>query len=122
MDVNVIARSLHRSAKTDPAERVFHIADHLVGGAENARAGRMYVGDDYRAVVITLAPGDSQEPTCIPRPTTMVLVSGTARSPWRTAGASRGAGIILGASAQYVHGLRNTADDNFVYIAVSIGA
>src|SRR5262245_56038458 len=60
MDVKVIASRYTDRPKTDPAKRVFRIADHI-GGSEQSRGSRMYVGDDYRAVVITIAPGDAQE-------------------------------------------------------------
>ena len=61
MEVKVIASRYIDRPKTDPTARVFRIADHIVVGGET-RAGRMYVGDEFRAVVITLPPGDAQEP------------------------------------------------------------
>ena len=53
-DVKVIAARYTDRPKTDPAARVFTVADHIVVGEEKQRAGRMYVGDEFRAVVITL--------------------------------------------------------------------
>ena len=53
MDVKVIAARYTDRPKTDPAQRIFRIADHIIVGPEKQRAGRMYVGDQFRAVVIT---------------------------------------------------------------------
>ena len=57
--VNFLSATANRFTPDDvPIAR--RIADHI-GGSERSRASRMYVGDDYRAVVITLPPGDAQE-------------------------------------------------------------
>jgi mannose-6-phosphate isomerase-like protein (cupin superfamily) len=61
MDVKVVASRYTDRPKTDPAERIFRIADHVVVDAEKLRSGRMYVGDEFRAVVLTLVPGQAQE-------------------------------------------------------------
>ena len=124
MDVKVIAERYKDRPKTDPAKRVFRIADHIVVGAEKARAGRMYVGDDYRAVVITLAPGQFQEVHMHPATDhAWFIVSGKAEVTME--GGKRDIaepGIFLVHPRNTVHGLRNIGDENFVYIAVSIGA
>ena len=123
MDVKVIAARFTDRPKTDPAARVFRIADHIVLGGET-RAGRMYVGDEFRAVVITLPPGDAQEPHLHPATShAWFIVSGkgevTMEDGRREAVEP---GIFLVHPRNSVHGLRNVGDDNFVYIALSIGA
>src|SRR5690348_7398337 len=60
-DVKVIASRYQNRPKTDPGARSFVIADHIVVDAEKLRSGRMYVGDAFRAVVLTLVPGQSQK-------------------------------------------------------------
>jgi len=124
MDVKVIAERYTDRPKTDPAKRSFRIADYVVVGAEKARAGRMYVGDDYRAVVITLAPGQAQEVHMHPATDhAWFIVSGKGEVTME--GGRREnvePGIFLVHPRNSVHGLRNTGDENLVYIAVSVGA
>jgi mannose-6-phosphate isomerase-like protein (cupin superfamily) len=123
MDVKVIAERYADRPKTDPAKRVFRIADHIVVGAEKARAGRMYVGDDYRAVVITLAPGQQQEVHMHPATDhAWFIVSGKAEVTMEDGKRDVAEpGVFLVHPRNTVHGLRNIGDENFVYIAVSIG-
>ena len=53
--------ALHRSAENRSGRARFTIADHIVVDAEKLRSGRMYVGDEFRAVVLTLTPGQAQD-------------------------------------------------------------
>lgn len=124
MDVKVIAERYKDRPKTDPSRRVFRIADYIVVGAEKARAGRMYVGDDYRAVVITLAPGQAQEVHMHPATDhAWFIVSGRAEVTMEDGKRDIAEpGIFLVHPRNTVHGLRNIGDENFVYIAVSVGA
>lgn len=124
MDVKVIAERYKDRPKTDPSQRVFRIADHIVVGAEKARAGRMYVGDDYRAVVITLAPGQAQEVHMHPATDhAWFIVSGKAEVTMEDGKRDIAEpGVFLVHPRNTVHGLRNIGTDNFVYIAVSVGA
>jgi quercetin dioxygenase-like cupin family protein len=123
MDVKVVASRYSDRPKTDPAKRIFRIADHVGGSAEN-RASRMYVGDNYRAVVITLPPGDAQEVHKHPATDhAWFIVSGTGEVTME--GGIREKvepGVFLVHPRNTVHGVRNIGDDDFVYIAVSIGA
>jgi mannose-6-phosphate isomerase-like protein (cupin superfamily) len=84
----------------------------------------MYVGDDYRAVVITLAPGQAQEVHMHPATDhAWFIVSGKGEVTME--GGRREnvePGIFLVHPRNSVHGLRNTGDENLVYIAVSVGA
>jgi quercetin dioxygenase-like cupin family protein len=123
MDVKVIASRYTDRPKTDPAKRIFRIADHL-GGSEQSRASRMYVGDDYRAVVITLAPGQEQEPHMHPATDhAWFIVSGTGEVTMEDGRRQQVApGYFLVHPRNTVHGVRNAGADDFVYIAVSIGA
>ena len=123
MDVKVVASRYTDRPKTDPAKRVFRIADHFGGSAEN-RASRMYVGDDYRAVVITLAPGDAQEVHMHPATDhAWFIVSGTGEVTMEDGKCEHVApGFFLVHPRNTVHGVRNIGEDDFVYIAVSIGA
>jgi mannose-6-phosphate isomerase-like protein (cupin superfamily) len=124
MDVKVIAERYTDRPKTDPSKRVFRIADHIVVGTEKARAGRMYVGDNYRAVVITLAPGQAQEVHMHPATDhAWFIVSGKAEVTMEDGKRDIAEpGIFLVHPRNTVHGLRNIGDENFVYIAVSVGA
>lgn len=122
--VKVIAERYTDRPKTDPSKRVFKISDHIVVGAEKARAGRMYVGNDYRAVVITLAPGQQQELHMHPNTDhAWFIVSGTAELTMENGKReTMEPGVFAVHPRNTVHGLRNTGKENFVYIAVSVGA
>src|SRR5579883_2620168 len=90
MDVKVIASRYTDRPKTDPNKRVFTISDHIVVDPERLRSGRMYVGDDFRAVVLTLIPGQAQELHTHPATShAWFIVSGKASSRWKTAVARR---------------------------------
>ncbi len=123
MEVKVIASRYADRPKTDPAARVFRIADHIVLNGET-RAGRMYVGDEFRAVVITLPPGDAQEPHLHPSTThAWFIVSGTGEVTMEDGHHETvEPGLFVVHPRNTVHGLRNTGADNLVYIALSIGA
>src|SRR5690242_10738941 len=60
-DVKVIATRFTDRPKTDPNARVFKIEDHIKIGEAYNRSSRLYVGDDFRATLITLSPGQAQE-------------------------------------------------------------
>ena len=125
MDVKVIASRYTDRPKTDPAERIFRIADHIVVGAEKLRAGRMYVGDEFRAVVITLPPGQAQELHMHPATDSRLVHRvghGRGHDGRRPAAKRWSRDMFLVHPRNSVHGLRNIGDDNFVYIALSIGA
>ena len=123
MEVKVIASRYTDRPKTDPAARIFRIADHVVVGGET-RAGRMYVGDEFRAVVITLPPGDAQETHMHPETShAWFIVSGTGEVTMESGRRDTvGPGMFLVHPRNSVHGLRNTGAENLVYVALSIGA
>ena len=123
MEVKVIASRYTDRPKTDPAARIFRIADHIVVNGET-RAGRMYVGDEFRAVVITLLPGDAQEPHMHPATShAWFIVSGKGEVTMEDGRRETiEPGFFSVHPRNSVHGLRNIGDDNLVYIALSIGA
>ena len=123
-DVKVIAARYTDRPKTDPNERIMTIADHIVVGKEKERAGRMYVGDEFRAVVITLAPGQEQPVHMHPETThAWFVVSGSAIVTMENGRKER---IETGQFSVHprtsVHGIYNDREENFTYIALSIGA
>jgi mannose-6-phosphate isomerase-like protein (cupin superfamily) len=122
-DVQVIAQRYTDREKTDPAERIFTIADHIVVGDEGVRAGRMYVGDDFRAVVITIKPGQQQKVHMHPNTVhAWFVVSGTAEVTMEDGKKDRiGPGRFAVHPRNSVHGIRNDTQENFTYIALSIG-
>ena len=80
MDVKVIAARYTDRPKTDPAERIFRIADHSSSVPKRLASGRMYVGDEFRAVVMTWSPGQAQELHMHPSTDhAWFIVSGTGR-------------------------------------------
>jgi len=122
-DVKVIATRYHDRPKTDPAARIFRIADYVVVGPPNERSKRMYVGDDFRAVVITLSPGQAQETHKHPETShAWFIVSG--RGEIEMEGGKReavGPGWFSVHPRDSVHGLYNNSDENLTYIALSVG-
>jgi mannose-6-phosphate isomerase-like protein (cupin superfamily) len=124
MDVKVVASRYTDRPKTDPAERIFRIADHIVVDAEKLRSGRMYVGDDFRAVVLTLVPGQAQEVHLHPATDhAWFIVSGTGEVTMEDGRRETvEPGQFLVHPRNSVHGLHNTGKGNLVYVALSIGA
>ena len=122
-DVQVIAQRYTDREKTDPNARMFTIADHIVVGDEGVRAGRMYVGDEFRAVVITIKPGQQQKLHVHPNTThAWFVVSGSAEVTMEDGKKARIApGIFSVQPRNCVHGIRNDTEENFTYIALSIG-
>lgn len=122
-DVKVIATRYADRPKTDPAERIFRIADHVVVDAQKLRSGRMYVGDEFRAVVLTLTPGQGQETHM--HPTTdhaWFIVSGTGEVTMEGGRVETvEPGMFLVHPRNSVHGLRNTGTENLTYVALSTG-
>jgi mannose-6-phosphate isomerase-like protein (cupin superfamily) len=124
MDVKVVASRYTDRPKTDPAKRIFRIADHIVVDSEKLRSGRMYVGDNYRAVVITLVPGQAQEVHMHPETDhAWFVVSGKGEVTMEDGKREIvEPGLFAVHPRTTVHGVRNVGDENFVYIALSIGA
>jgi mannose-6-phosphate isomerase-like protein (cupin superfamily) len=124
MDVKVIASRYTDRPKTDPADRIFRIADHIVVDAEKLRSGRMYVGDEFRAVVLTLVPGQSQSVHMHPETShAWFIVSGIGEVTLEDGRRETVApGMFLVHPRNSVHGLRNNGTENLTYVALSIGA
>jgi len=122
-EVQVIAARYTDRAKTDPDARVFTIADHIVIGEKNERAGRMYVGDEFRAVVITLSPGQAQPVHMHPETShAWFIVSGSGEVTMEDGRKERiAAGQFAVHPRNSVHGLFNDGAENLTYIALSLG-
>jgi mannose-6-phosphate isomerase-like protein (cupin superfamily) len=123
-DVKVIAARYTDRPKTDPNQRIMTIGDYIVVGKEKERAGRMYVGDEFRAVVITLSPGQEQPVHMHPETShAWFVVSGSAIVTMENGRQERiEAGQFSVHPRTSVHGIFNDQEENFTYIALSIGA
>jgi mannose-6-phosphate isomerase-like protein (cupin superfamily) len=122
-DVKVIASRYQNRPKTDPGARIFSIADHVVVDAEKLRSGRMYVGDAFRAVVLTLVAGQAQKTHIHPATDhAWFIVSGTGEVTMEDGKREIvKPGQFLVHPRNTVHGLKNVGTDNLVYVALSTG-
>ena len=122
-DVKVIATRYTDRPKTDPNARIFNIADYVVIGEPNQRSKRMYVGDDFRAIVITLSPGQAQDTHKHPETShAWFIVSGKGEIEMEGGKRVRvEPGWFSVHPRDSVHGLYNTGSENLVYIALSVG-
>ncbi|HTI85330.1 MAG TPA: cupin domain-containing protein [Alphaproteobacteria bacterium] len=122
-DVKVIAQRYQNRPKTDPNARCFVISDHIVVDAEKLKSGRMYVGDAFRAVVLTLVPGQAQKTHMHPSTDhAWFIVSGTGEVTMEDGKKMIvNAGHFLVHPRNTVHGLLNVGKDNLVYVALSTG-
>jgi mannose-6-phosphate isomerase-like protein (cupin superfamily) len=122
-DVKVIAVRYENRPKTDPGARIFTIADHVIVNAEKLTSGRMYVGDAFRAVVLTLVPGQGQKIHMHPATDhAWFIVSGTGEVTMEDGRRETvKPGQFLVHPRNSVHGIFNVGTDNFVYIALSTG-
>lgn len=123
MDVKVIAARYTDRPKTDPSERIFNISDYIIPDAEKLRSGRMYVGEQFRAVVLTLVPGQGQDVHMHPATDhAWFIVSGTGEVTMEDGAHENVApGQFLVHPRETVHGIYNTGTENLVYIALSTG-
>ena len=124
MDVKVVAARYTDRPKTDPAKRVFRVADHVVTKADKLGSSRMYVGDEFRATVNTLLPGQAQETHMHPETShAWFIVSGTGEVEMENGKREPvGEGYFLVHPRNSVHGLYNTGSETLTYIALSLGA
>jgi len=122
-DVKVIAARYTDRPKTDPDQRVFTIADHIIVNPEKLQSGRMYVGDEFRAVVLTLAPGQAQTVHMHPETShAWFIVSGSGEVTMEDGRKERAeAGQFCVHPRNSVHGIRNDTNENLTYIALSVG-
>jgi mannose-6-phosphate isomerase-like protein (cupin superfamily) len=123
-DVKVVGVRYANREKTDPSKRVFNVADHVVV-KQDAKLGssRMYVGDEFRATVNTLLPGQCQETHMHPETShAWFIVSGSGHVELE--GGKRepvSAGYFAVHPRNTVHGLYNTGTGTLTYIALSTG-
>jgi mannose-6-phosphate isomerase-like protein (cupin superfamily) len=123
VDVKVIASRYTDREKTDPSLRVFTIADHVATKSEKLNAGRMYVGDDFRATVLTLLPGQEQSVHMHPATShAWFIISGSGDVTMEDGRHERvGPGMFCAHPCNTVHGLKNDGDETLVYVALSVG-
>jgi mannose-6-phosphate isomerase-like protein (cupin superfamily) len=124
MDVKVIGARYTDRPKTDPSKRVFRVADHVVVREDKLGSSRMYVGDEFRATVNTLLPGQCQETHMHPETShAWFIVSGTGEVEMEDGKRETvGPGYFSVHPRNAVHGLYNTGTETLSYIALSIGA
>ena len=123
-DVKVIAARYVDRPRTDPGARCFVINDHIIADPEKLRSGRMFVGDCFRAVVLTLMPGQAQKTHMHPSTDhAWFIVSGEGEVVMEDGQKTIvGPGHFLVHPRNTVHGIRNNRDaENLVYIALSTG-
>jgi mannose-6-phosphate isomerase-like protein (cupin superfamily) len=122
-EVKVIASRYQNRPKTEAGARIFSISDHVVVDAEKLRSGRMYVGDAFRAVVLTLVPGQAQKTHIHPATDhAWFIVSGTGEVTMEDGKREIvKPGQFLVHPRNTVHGLLNVGTDNLVYVALSTG-
>jgi len=122
-NVKVIAQRYADRPKTDPGARIFSPADHVVVNAEKLQSGRMYVGDEFRAVGLTLVPGQAQTVHMHPETShAWFIISGSGEVTMEDGRKERAsAGQFCVHPRNSVHGIRNDTNENLTYIALSIG-
>ena len=122
-DVKVIATRYTDRPKTDPDARIMDPSDFIVVNPEKLQSGRMYVGDEFRAVVLTLTPGQAQTVHMHPETShAWFIVSGSGEVTMEDGRKERAsAGQFCVHPRNSVHGIRNDTNENLTYIALSIG-
>jgi len=122
-DVKVIATRYTDRPKTDPDARIMNPSDFVVVNPEKLASGRMYVGDEFRAVVLTLTPGQAQTVHMHPETShAWFIVSGSGEVTMEDGRKERAsAGQFCVHPRNSVHGIRNDTNENLCYIALSIG-
>jgi mannose-6-phosphate isomerase-like protein (cupin superfamily) len=122
-DVKVIATRYTDREKTDPNARIMNPADFIKVNPEKLQSGRMYVGDEFRAVVLTLTPGQAQTLHMHPETShAWFIVSGSGEVTMEDGRKERAsAGQFCVHPRNSVHGIRNDTNENLTYIALSIG-
>lgn len=122
MDVKVIESRVSQPL-SDPNERTFRLADYSKT-SEPFRASRVYTGEEFAAIVLTLLPGQEQHVHLHPATThAWLIMSGTGVA---TLGEDReetvGPGMLCVHPHGTVHGLRNTGNEPLMYVTISMGA
>jgi mannose-6-phosphate isomerase-like protein (cupin superfamily) len=122
-DVKVIATRYTDREKTDPGARIMNPADFIKVNPEKLQSGRMYVGDEFRAVVLTLTPGQAQTLHMHPETShAWFIISGSGEVTMEDGRKERAsAGQFCVHPRNSVHGITNDTNENLTYIALSIG-
>jgi mannose-6-phosphate isomerase-like protein (cupin superfamily) len=83
----------------------------------------MYVGEEFRATVLTLTPGQAQQTHMHPATShAWFIISGSGELTLEDDRKEQvGAGMFCVHPRNTVHGLKNTGDEDLVYVALSLG-
>jgi mannose-6-phosphate isomerase-like protein (cupin superfamily) len=122
-EVKVIAQRYVDRPHSDPDTRSWVIADHVRVDKEKIGSSRMFVGDAFRTVVLTLAPGVAQKLHMHPATDhAWFIVSGTGEVTMEDGKTEMvKPGIFMVHQRNSVHGIRCVGDEPLVYIALSTG-
>jgi mannose-6-phosphate isomerase-like protein (cupin superfamily) len=122
-EVKVIAQRYVDRPHSDPDTRSWVIADHVRVEKEKIGSSRMYVGDAFRTVVLTLAPGVAQKLHMHPATDhAWFIVSGTGEVTLEDGKREIvKPGVFMVHPRNSVHGIRCVGDETLVYIALSTG-
>lgn len=121
MNVQVIESRVAQPL-TDPQQRVFTIPGFA--GAEVLKARRIYTGEEFAAILITLLPGEQQAPHVHPATThAWYIISGTGVAVLdENREEPIGPGMLAVHTHGTIHGLRNTGAEPLRYLTISMGA
>lgn len=122
MQVEVIEARVPQ-ALTDPHERVFRLAEYSHTSVP-LKAQRVFTGDEFAVIVLTLLPGQEQKVHMHPATShAWFIMSGTGVA---TLDEDReeavGPGMMCVHPHGTIHGLRNTGSEPLMYVTLSTGA
>lgn len=122
-EVKVIAQRYVDRPKSDPDQRSWVIDEHVRIDKEKIGSSRMFVGDAFRTVVLTLAPGIAQKLHMHPATDhAWFIVSGTGEVTMEDGKTEMvKPGVFMVHPRTSVHGIRCVGDVPLVYIALSTG-
>jgi mannose-6-phosphate isomerase-like protein (cupin superfamily) len=122
-EVKVIAQRYVDRPKSDPGMRSWVIDDHVRVEKDKIGSSRMFVGDAFRTVVLTLAPGVAQKLHMHPATDhAWFIVSGTGEVTMEDGKTEIvKPGVFMVHPRNSVHGIRCVGDETLVYIALSTG-
>lgn len=122
MNVQVIESRVAQPL-TDPQKRVFPIPA-FAAAAEVLKAQRIYTGEEFAAILITLLPGEQQAPHIHPATThAWYIISGTGVAVLdEDREEPVGPGMLAVHTHGTIHGLRNTGAEPLLYLTISMGA
>jgi mannose-6-phosphate isomerase-like protein (cupin superfamily) len=122
-EVKIIAQRYVDRPHSDAGTRSWVIGDHVRVETDKIGSSRMYVGDAFRTVVLTLAPGVAQKLHMHPATDhAWFIVSGTGEVTMEDGKRETvKPGVFMVHPRNSVHGIRCVGDETLVYIALSTG-